>query len=353
MGLGFLDDIYYGNSVKQYIVAGGIAVAVVLLARVVRSLILHRFTALAEQTTTNLDDIGVEVARSTRLWTLILLSLYLGSFYLELDEQIAETAQVIAVTTLLLQIGIWCTAGLKAAVQEIHEEKMVAGDTAGLGAVQMMSLIGRIAAWSIVALLILANLGVNISALIAGLGIGGIAVALALQNVLGDLFASVSIVLDKPFEVGDFLVIDDCMGNVESVGLKTTRVRSLSGEQLIFANGDLLGSRIRNYKRMQERRALFCFGVTYQTSAEKLARIPELVRGIVETTEKTRFDRAHFKSFGASSLDFEAVYFVLEPDYTSFMDAQEHINLKLYEELEKEGIEFAYPTQTLYVNKAA
>jgi small-conductance mechanosensitive channel len=188
--------------------------------------------------------------------------------------------------------------------------------------------------------------------LVAGLGIGGIAVALALQNVLGDLFASLSIILDKPFVLGDFIIVGDLLGVVEKIGLKTTRVRSLSGEQLIFANSDLLSSRIRNFKRMQERRIAFGFGVLYQTKPEQLEAIPGMVKGIIEGQENARFDRAHFKGFGESAYDFEVVYFLNTPDYVAYMDCQQAINLGICRGLAERGVEFAYPTRTIYLHGA-
>jgi small-conductance mechanosensitive channel len=193
------------------------------------------------------------------------------------------------------------------------------------------------------------NLGYNVSALLAGLGIGGIAVALALQNVLGDLFASLSITLDKPFVTGDFIIVGDLLGTVSHVGLKTTRVTSLSGEQLVFSNSDLLSSRIRNFKRMSERRVVFSFGVLYQTPVSQLEEIPAIVREIVESTDTTRFDRAHFKEFGDSAYLYEVVYYVREPDYNLYMDRQQQINLELCRRFEERGIEFAYPTRTLHL----
>jgi len=207
--------------------------------------------------------------------------------------------------------------------------------------------------WSVVLLLALDNLGMDVTALVAGLGVGGIAVALAAQNILADLFASISIVLDKPFVLGDFVVLDGFAGSVEHVGLKTTRVRSLTGEQLIFSNTDLLGSRLRNYGRMRERRIVFSVGVTYGTSREKLDKIPGILREAVESVPKARFDRAHFKAFGPSSLDFEIVYWVTLPDYAVYMDSQQAINLRIFDRFAAEGIEFAYPTQTLYVVPAS
>jgi small-conductance mechanosensitive channel len=209
--------------------------------------------------------------------------------------------------------------------------------------------VARLVLWSVILLLALDNLGVDVTALVAGLGVGGIAVALAVQNILSDLFASLSIVLDKPFAVGDFLIIDSFLGSVEHVGLKTTRLRSLSGEQLVFSNTDLLGSRIRNYGRMFERRVVFKIGVTYQTPRDKLTKIPGIIREAIEAQDKTRFDRSHFNEYGEFSLNFESVYYVLGPDYNLYMDIQQAINLRIHERFEEEGIEFAYPTQTLFL----
>jgi small-conductance mechanosensitive channel len=200
-------------------------------------------------------------------------------------------------------------------------------------------------------LLILQNLGVQITAILAGVSISGIAIALAVQNVLGDLLGSLSIILDKPFVIGDFIVVGEFSGTVEHVGLKSTHIRSVSGEQLVFSNSDLLSSRIRNYKRMQERRAVFTVGVTYDTPAETLEAIPDMIKSIVEGQEQTRFDRCHFKSFGASSLDIETVFHMTVPDYDAFMDAQQAINIELFRLFEREGIEFAFPTQTLKLQR--
>ena len=191
--------------------------------------------------------------------------------------------------------------------------------------------------------------GVEVGTLITSLGVGGIAVALAVQNILGDLFASISIVLDQPFIVGDFITVGEYMGTVEHIGLKSTRVRSLTGEQLIFSNSDLLDSRIRNYKRMANRRVSFTIGVTYQTPYEKLVEIPEIVQEIIEAQPQTSFDRVHFKAYGDSSLNFEVVYYMLTSDYDVFVDVQQAINLEIFRRFAEEGIEFAYPTQTVFV----
>jgi small-conductance mechanosensitive channel len=195
----------------------------------------------------------------------------------------------------------------------------------------------------------LSNLGVNITAFVASLGVGGIAVALAAQNVLGDLFASLSIVIDKPFEVGDFIALGAVSGTVENVGLKTTRIRSLGGEQVVMSNTELLKQTISNYKRLAERRIVFGFGVRYGTPPELLAQIPGIAEQAVKSGSRLRFDRAHFKALGESSLDFEVVYIVLDADYNLYMDEQQRINLELVRELAARGVEFAFPSRTVYL----
>jgi small-conductance mechanosensitive channel len=207
----------------------------------------------------------------------------------------------------------------------------------------------RIAIWSIVFLAVLSNLGVEVDALIAGLGITGIAVAFALQNVLGDLFASLSIYFDRPFDIGDFIIVDDYMGNVDKIGMRSTRIRSLGGEQIVFANSDLARVRIRNYRRMRERRIFFAVGIEYNVAYEKVELAPKLLREAIEETANTRFDRAHFKSFGDFSLNYEIVYWVLAPDFPAYMDAQHAINLAIYKKFEDAGIPFAFPTRTLHI----
>lgn len=197
----------------------------------------------------------------------------------------------------------------------------------------------------------LSNLGINISALLAGLGVGGIAVALAAQNVLGDLLASLSIVLDKPFVVGDFIIAGTEMGTVEQIGIKTTRLRSLSGEEVVLSNKDLLESRIRNYKRMWQRRVVQKFRVIYSTPAPVLEQIPGWVKEIIGRYDKLRFDRCHFANYGASSLDFEFVFFVLDSDYNVFMDFQQKVLLDIFRKFAENGVEFAFPTQSIYVEK--
>jgi small-conductance mechanosensitive channel len=212
-------------------------------------------------------------------------------------------------------------------------------------------LILTITIWILGFVFLLDNLGYNIGALIAGLGIGGIAIALAAQTILGDLFSYFVIYFDKPFEIGDFIGFDNKAGSVEYIGLKTTRIRTPAGEQLICSNKDLTDSRVHNYRRMERRRVAFKIGVVYQTSANIIKEIPELVKNIIEQVQDVQFDRAHFMNLGQSTLDFEFVYFILTPDYTVFMNRQQEILLSIFETFERKKISFAYPTQTLFLNQ--
>ena len=342
---------FLDNTLLTWTIALGITLALMIVFSLVRRIVRNSLKRLAMATNSGRLFVAADVAAHTKGWFLVVISAYLGARILSLPAA-AETAMSrVAVITFLLQLGIWLVAGLARIIEHRREEKLDS-DPGSIAAMDMMHFATRVAIWAFVLLLALDNLGVNITALVAGLGVGGIAVALAAQSIISDLFASLSIVLDKPFVVGDFLIIGEFLGSVEKVGLKTTRMRSLSGEQLIFSNTDLLNSRIRNYGRMFERRVVFSVGVTYQTPVEHVEQIPGIIRDAIESQDDVRFDRAHFQKYGDFALLFEAVYYVLSPDYAVYMDIQQAINLKIFRQFEARGIEFAYPTQTLYVNRA-
>ncbi len=346
----FLTVTYYGNTLQNWGIGALTGIVTLAILRLIRLIVLRRLRVWAQKTETEWDDIITGMLSKTRTLFLLIVAIYSGSMTLSLSTRLHEILASLLMIALLIQGGLWISTGIGLWLQS-YRQRQLADDAASATTVTAVGFIGKLLVWSIVLLLALENLGIDITALVAGLGIGGIAVALAVQNILGDLFASLSIVLDKPFVLGDFLIIGDFMGSVEHIGLKTTRIRSLSGEQLIFSNTDLLGSRIRNYGRMFERRVLFTIGVTYQTPREKLNRIPAMIRDAVEAQENTRFDRSHFKNFGDFSLNFESVYYVLVPDYNTYMDIQQAINLSIHEQFEKAEIEFAYPTQTLYLER--
>lgn len=343
----FLSTTFYGNSVLQWLIAVGVAVLVIIALEGVKVFLVRQLSRLSDRTATELDDLFVAILRRTRFFFLLALAVVAGSQMVELSDRVRDIIRALTFLATLLQIGFWGTAGIEVGLGRYTSRRMEE-DAAAATTVRFVGFLLRLVLWAIIALVALDTAGVDITAMVAGLGVGGIAVALAVQNVLGDLLASLSIVLDKPFVIGDFIIVGDMMGTVENIGMKTTRIRSLSGEQLVFSNNDLLSSRIRNYKRMEERRALFRFGVVYQTPKDSLERIPGIVREVIESRDNTRFDRAHFASFGDSSLDFEVVYYMLVPDYNAYMDTQQAINLELFGRFEERGIEFAYPTRTVY-----
>lgn len=294
----------------------------------------------------------VGLAAAAKWWFLLAVSLFIASPVVEFpDGKIADRVGKLVFTAIILQVAVWADV-LIALFLDRYMVRRLATDAASATMMSTLTFLARVAVWSLTVLWILENLDAHVSTLVAGLGIGGVAVALAAQNVLGDLFASLAIVLDKPFVLGDFIAVEDFLGAVEHIGVKTTRLHSLSGEQLVFSNSDLLKGRIRNYKRMYERRIQFSFGVEYGTSYEKMTAVPGMIRDAIAAAGSTRFDRAHFKSFGDSALVFEAVYYVLSPDYNLYMDIQQAINLALLKRFAEQGVQFAFPTQTLYVHKA-
>ena len=314
---------------------------------IVKRLVASRLRALSpDASTAPLELAQALLARTTRIFLLVVAS-YLALRWLTVPPEYDRYINGALLFFVWLQVALWGTATVRffldrrvlLAAREARE---------GSASLNILKFVGVAAVWVFAFLLLLANLGIDITALIAGLGVGGIAIALAVQNVLGDLLASLSIALDKPFKVGDFLVVGGEKGTVEQIGIKSTRLRSLDGEQIILSNADLLGARVRNYGRMAERRVLFRIGLVYETPREKITAVPGIIRRAIEQRPHTRFERAHFASFGDFSLDFEAVYHVLQPDYGVYMDIQQAINLQILDEFASEGIEFAYPTTVQY-----
>jgi small-conductance mechanosensitive channel len=323
---------------------------VIIVVSIWRWVITHRLRPLVLKTNTFFDDAVVVLAKKTKGPILLLLALYAGSLWLTLEPTIRIWSRAAATILMLVQLGIWGNALIDHWIDH-YTRHNGEHNAAGVGTARLLTFIGRLALYSVILLLILDNIpGVQITALVASLGVGGIAVALAVQNILGDLFASLSIALDKPFVIGDFIVIGEEMGTVEQIGLKTTRLRSLSGEQLIFSNTDMLNSRIRNFKRMEERRIVFQIGVAYETDTELLRNIPTMLREAVEAQAQTRFDRAHLMRFDSSALGFEVVYFVLSPDFQLYADIQQAINMVIIERFRAEEIVIAYPTQQIYLH---
>ncbi len=344
----FWQDVYFGNSIKDWTIAFSIILIVFTALKIVQKIAISKLSMLARKTENQIDDLLADILAKTKILTLLVISFYVGLNFLNLKPGIIALSQKIFIFILILQAGLWAGSGINFWLGRAVKKRM-SEDSSSATTISFLGFVARVFLWSIVLLLILDNLGVDITSLVAGLGIGGIAIALALQNILGDLFASLSIVLDKPFVIGDFIVVDELMGTIEHIGLKTTRIRSISGEQMIFSNNDLLKSRIRNYKRMSERRIVFGFGVVYQTSLEKLKLIDKIIKEIIKEQPRARLDRVHFKEYGDFSLNFEVVYYVTNPEFGVYMDVQEAINLEMFGRFQEEGIEFAYPTQTLFI----
>ena len=346
-----LQKTFLQNSVSAYLsfVAAFLIGSVII--QILKRIVLHRLKAWSEKTETTIDDFLIRVINRQ-----LIPVLYFGIFYLALKSlkvtPIINKTINIAGVVLLTFLGVrLIVAVINYGLETYSKKKSL--DSRTYHSFSGIITIIKVIIWGIGIAFLLDNLGFKISTVVAGLGIGGIAVALAAQTILGDLFSYFVIFFDRPFEIGDFIIVGEYMGSIEYIGIKTTRVRSLGGEQLVFSNTDLTNSRIRNYKRMQKRRVVFKLGVIYQTTLEQVKEIPGIIKNAVEKVQDTVFDRAHFSSYGNFSLDYETVYYVMSSDYNVYMDIQQEINFIIKEEFEKLGIEFAYPTQTLFMEKTA
>lgn len=340
---------FFGIPLANYAQAGGVFLAILVAYAGIRAFALYRIKRFAAKTPTHVDDGIVEAVQSLK-GAAVLVAAASVVAYLYGPEGITRTAAYsVLVSVVTIQAVITSNVIIRALIG--YRAKKESGETRTLLGIAGKAV--QIGIWAIGALMVLSNLGINVSSLIAGLGIGGIAIALAVQNILGDLFSSFAIYFDKPFAVGDFIVAGDKMGTVERIGLKTTRIRALQGEEIVIANQDLLKAQIRNFKKMRERRVLFTFGIAYETPTKTVERVSEIVKEILSAIDDVRYDRAHFSSFGDSSLNFEVVYYLKNSDYNRYMDVQQEINLNLKAALEKARVEFAYPTRTVYLRQVA
>lgn len=344
---------YYGNRLDSWVEALAVAAGLFAVALFVKLVIGRRLAQLANRTATQADDMVVELVRRTQLVLLAFPALFLGLLGVELPGRPHRVLLVLTTIAVFIQVGLWLGAVLDFLVNRYRRRNQADPEAPAPTTVAALAFGGRVVIWSLLALIALENLGFDVTTLVAGLGVGGIAIALATQNILGDLFSSLSIVVDKPFEVGDAIQIGEFSGTVEMIGLKTTRLRSVNGEQIVFANSDLLQSRIRNLARLTERRVVVPLGVVYQTPVATLEQIPPMLRELVAATPGLRFDRCHFRGFGASSLDFELVYWVEQPDLASALDAQEAVNFGILRRFAAASIDLAYPTQTLYLSRVS
>jgi small-conductance mechanosensitive channel len=337
-------DLLYGNSPHELILAASLTGGVLVLFGLLRGFAAIRYKN-AHQTATDVDDFLLDLARRTKLFLLFIPAVFLGMRALEVSSELRRLIRLAALLSFISQFAVWSTGVIDFWIRR-HRRSRIETDPAAVMTMNVFRLGAVAAVWLIAIVVTMHNMGINVTTLIAGLGVGGVAVALATQNILGDLFASLSIVVDKPFVLGDSISVDEHSGTVEHIGMKTTRLRAVGGEQLIFSNGDLLKSRIRNFQRMSERRALTKISVGHDTPPEALARIPVLMQAAVEKQPLARFGRAHFTGFGDAGLDLELVYYVTGADYLTFLDIQQSVNLDVLRALSAEKIELAARTPT-------
>ncbi|MGD9015090.1 MAG: mechanosensitive ion channel family protein [Candidatus Omnitrophota bacterium] len=342
--------VIFNNRLLDYLICLFIfLISILIINLLLRKIVLLRLKGWAKKTSTTLDDLLIRIFEKS-----LLPLLYFGAFYLSVRNLTLSPNLSKAINILGLVLAtIFVIRFLVAILTYGFRSYWLRGkqDEARERSLQGILKVIKVIIWGLGIVLLLDNLGFKISTIIAGLGIGGVAVALAAQAILGDLFSYFAIFFDRPFEVGDFIIVGDFLGTIEHIGIKTTRIRSLGGEQIVFSNADLTNARVRNYKRMDQRRVVFKLGVTYQTNLEQLKVIPKIIAEIIKNTKDTVFDRAHFFSYGDFNLVFEVVYYVLSRDYNKYMDIQQEINFAIKEAFKKYNIEFAYPTQTLFISK--
>jgi len=344
-------ESFFNNSLSDYMIALGVWTGLVFLFSFAKRVGVSKLQKAAAKTVNDFDDMLANLLGKIKPIVFIVIALYVASLRLNLDDTIRFIIRQMMVIVVTLQAVIFFQEIAGFGVSRTYK-RIKPDDPSGEVISKNIVIVFRWVLWSIAALFVLDNLGINITALVAGIGIGGIAIAMASQAILGDAFSALSIFVDKPFQVGDFIIVGDMLGSVEHVGIKTTRIRSLFGEQLIFSNSDLTSSRIKNYKRMEVRRISFKIGVVYQTSALQVKKIPQLVKEICKKIDNIKLDRVHFSSFGDYALIYEIVYYVLSPDYNIYMDKQQEINFALKDVFEREKIDFAYPTQTVHITKS-
>jgi small-conductance mechanosensitive channel len=338
--------VYYGNTLAAWTKALLTFALWFTVLPLLRAFIARRLrTRVAAHPVAFLLLVRTLIDSTTRIFMLAVAT-YLALRWLNTPPRADRFIDTAILVVVWWQVGHWLSAIVRYSIDARRGQEPEGAD--GAASLNILRFVGVLVVWIVAFLMLLTNLGIKIGPLVAGLGIGGIAIALAVQNLLGDLFASLSIALDKPFRVGDFLVIGEEKGTVEYIGIKSTRLRSLSGEQIVISNGDLLKSRVRNYGLLVERRAAFTVRIAYETPLELVRGLPAQLEAAIRAQPKTRFDRAHFAALGESALLFEAVYFVLDAEYNTFMNIQQAINLRLMEEFAELGIRFAYPTVTQY-----
>jgi small-conductance mechanosensitive channel len=337
--LGALKALLLGIPPTEWLIAGVVGVVVWASLWILRNLIASRYSTAKNPL---IRLIGYLIG-NTRQILFFAVALDAAQESLTLPDRVQHIVSNTVMILVLIQVGLWAGRTVRFYLEMKELER--GADRVFAGSLDIINFVARVLIWSLLILLGLDNLGVNITALLAGLGVGGVAVALALQNVLGDLFASLSIALDKPFVIGDNLTIDTFIGKVEHIGIKTTRLRSESGEQIILSNADILKSRVRNFGRLSQQRILATIRLRFDTPTDKLKALPQLLEKVVREHPQARFERCHLKTLAESSFQFELSYFVQQPAVNPLLDLQQAVNFRIIEELRRLGVEFAYPAQ--------
>ncbi|NMC57389.1 MAG: mechanosensitive ion channel family protein [Eubacteriaceae bacterium] len=341
-----LSRVYFNNTISDYLIFLLILISGIIIISILRKVLLKHYFAKAEKTKAVVYNTMIKAVKKYLTPVLLLILLHYSLGILTLNSALNKILDILIMAAVIFFGALFLSTISVFILNKYWKKKNNEASAEGL---KWIENIIKFIIWIAALFLFLENAGVKLTAVIAGLGIGGIAVAFAAQAVLEDVFGFFSILFDKPFEIGDFIVSGDYMGNVEHIGIKTTRLRSINGEQLIFSNKELLSTCIQNYKRLQNRRVLFKIGITYNTAAEKLREIPAIIKNIINSANNAAFNRAHFSEFADYSLNYEIAYYVLSADYNEYMEIKQEINFQIKEEFEKRGIDFALPTQTLYM----
>ena len=350
LNLELLNTVFWNNTILEYLIALGVFVLSLIVLKIFKIVIISRLKRLAEKTNTNIDDILIKTIDSIKWSFYFLISIFIAIQFITLMRVIDQAISFIIIVILTYYIVKIIQEFIEYGFDNIIKKKEKEEDFDS-SILNLSKKIIKVVLWAVAIIILLQNFGYNVSTLVGGLGLGGLAIAFALQNILGDIFASFSIYLDKPFRIGDYIVIGSDSGIVKKIGIKSTRITTLQGEELVISNKELTGVRVRNFKQMERRRIFFTIGVIYNTPTTKMKKIPALIKKIFRKIDNADLDRVHFKKFNDSSLDFEIVYFLNSREYSDYMDTQQNINLAIKESFEKEKIEFAYPTQTIFLEK--
>jgi len=347
-----LERTWLGITGLQWLVAAVILLALTPTLMLVRRVVAGRLRKYALRSASDVDDVIADLVERTRAWFFALIGLRVATLTLDLPERWDHRVHTALIIGGMIQGGLWASTVVRYLVDRRFARHVQAEGVSPQVtpiAQTLLRFAGLILVWAVVVLVVLSAFGINITALVAGLGIGGVAVALAVQQVLGDILASISIIVDKPFQPGDAIQVGQMSGTVRRIGVRSTVLAGLGGEELVVSNNDLLSSRIQNFTRMRERRVVLRVGVVYTTSQELLERLPALLQAAVERREPVRFERAALVSLGESAIEYEVVYWVLTADYSVYTGIHQQLLLDLLREMRELGYDFAFPSRTLYV----